>query len=63
MYEKGAEGIIIGAGQSGMLRLSEEAADYFRRKKCPVKLEPTGEAIRIWNDAKGALLGLFHVTC
>ncbi len=63
VYEKGSEGIIIGAGQSGMVRLSEEAADYFKRKNCQVKLQPTGEAIRIWNDAKGALIGLFHVTC
>jgi hypothetical protein len=62
-YEKGAEGIVIGAGQYGTVRLSDEAADYFKRKKCRVKLRPTGEAIRIWNDAEGALLGLFHVTC
>ena len=63
VYEKGAEGIIIGAGQSGMVRLSEEAADYFKRKNCQVKLQPTGEAIQIWNETEGALLGLFHVTC
>jgi hypothetical protein len=63
VYEKGAEGIIVGAGQSGLVRLSDEAADYFKRKKCAVKLQPTGEAIRTWNDAEGSFLGLFHVTC
>jgi hypothetical protein len=28
-----------------------------------VKLLPTPEAIRIWNKADGAVIGLFHVTC
>jgi hypothetical protein len=63
VYEKAAEGIVIGSGQHGMVRLSDEAADYFKRKKCSVKLEPTPEAIRTWNEARGKWIGLFHVTC
>jgi hypothetical protein len=63
VYEKGAERLIIGAGQSGNVLLSDEAATYFERNRCQVKLLPTPDAIRIWNKAEGAVIGLFHVTC
>jgi hypothetical protein len=63
VYDKGAEQLIVGAGQYGLVGLSDEAADYFQRKKCRVELLPTGEAIRAWNEAEGAVIGLFHVTC
>ena len=63
VYEKGAEQLIIGAGQYGNVVLSDEAANYFEGKRCHVKLLPTPEAIRIWNKAEGAVIGLFHVTC
>ncbi|HQE92972.1 MAG TPA: hypothetical protein PLH19_09075 [Anaerolineae bacterium] len=55
--------LIIGAGQSGLVTLSEEAIDYFRSKACRVELLPTPEALKAWNGAKGAVIGLFHVTC
>jgi|SRR3990172_4257646 len=63
IYEAGAERLILGAGQSGMVQLSDEAANYFRLKNCQVERMPTSEAIRAWNDARGAVIGLFHVTC
>lgn len=63
IYEKGAEQVIIGAGQDGMVRLSDEASDYFKRKDCRVELLPTGNAIRAWNKSKGAVISMFHVTC
>jgi len=28
-----------------------------------VDVLPTGQAIRTWNEADGAVIGLFHVTC
>ena len=55
--------VIIGSGQYGKLRLSEEATDYFDEKKCKVKLMPTPEAIAYWNRYEGYATGLFHVTC
>jgi hypothetical protein len=61
--EKGAERIIIGAGQYGMVELSDEAAGYFAKKHCEVELLPMKQAIEAWNDAKGKVIGLFHVTC
>ena len=63
VYEDGAERLIVGTGQNGLVTLSEEATDYFRRKACRVDLLPTPEALKAWNEAKGAVIGLFHVTC
>ena len=63
IHEKGAEGIIIGSGQYGTVRLSDEAVEYFDKKGCRVDLLPTTSAIDLWNGSKGSLIGLFHVTC
>lgn len=64
VYDKGTTRLIVGTGQQGNVVLSEEAADYFTRKHCDVRLLPTPEAIRAWNAADhGAVIGLFHVTC
>ena len=63
IYQKGAERLIIGSGQEGMVRLSEEAVEYLRRKKCRVNIQPTPKAIKYWNKVKGKIIGLFHVTC
>jgi hypothetical protein len=63
VYENGAERLIIGTGQYGKVELSDEAADYFKQKKCFVELSPTPKAVKNWNKAKGAIIGLFHVTC
>jgi hypothetical protein len=63
VYQTGAEMVIIGTGQSGMVGLSDEAAEYFQQKQCKVELLPTPEAIERWNKAKGSIIGLFHITC
>jgi hypothetical protein len=62
-YEKRAQRLFVGAGQYGLVNLSDEAAAYFERKECEVELLPTPEAIQAWNEAEGAVIGLFHVTC
>jgi len=63
VYQKGADLLIVGAGQYGLVELSDEAAAYFSRKNCEVELLPMKDAIQAWNEAEGAVLGLFHVTC
>jgi len=63
VHDKGAERLIVGTGQTGFVELSAEAAAYFKDKGCQVKLMPTPQAIDAWNQAKGAVIGLFHVTC
>jgi len=63
IYQDGAERLIVGSGQYGLLKLSAEAVDYFEKKKCKVDLQPTPKAIERWNAAQGPVIGLFHVTC
>jgi hypothetical protein len=63
VYEEGADKIIIGTGQSGMVKLSDEAAQFFQQKECHPVLFPTPEAILAWNKAKGSTIGMFHITC
>jgi len=63
VYQEGAERLIIGTGQRGLVELSEGAADYFRRKGCRVELLRTPQAIEAWNEAGEAVIGLFHITC
>ena len=63
VYEDGVERLIIGTGQYGLVRLSDEASDYFERHGCQVDLLPSPEAIQAWNAAQGAVIALFHVTC
>jgi len=63
VYEKGAELLIIGAGQYRRVLLSDEAEGYLAEKGCRVKLTATGRAIIAWNTADEKTIGLFHVTC
>jgi hypothetical protein len=63
IFEAGAKQLIIGSGQSGCVDLSDEASEYFRKHGCSVQLLPTPQAITTWNAAKGAVIGMFHVTC
>ncbi len=63
VYEDKAHEMIIGAGQYGMIKLSDEAKTYLKKKKCSPVLKPTPEAIEYWNKHKGKAVGLFHITC
>ena len=63
IYDDGAEQVIVGTGQHGIVKLSDEAERYFKDKGCSVDLRPTPEAIRAWNEAEGKTIGMFHVTC
>ena len=63
IFEKHAERLIIGAGHNGMVRLSNEAADYLAQRNVKVDLARTPEAIERWNKASGKVIALFHVTC
>jgi hypothetical protein len=63
VYEKGAELLIVGSGQNDLVRLSDEAQKYLKKRRCRVKRMATPEAIGAWNKAEGKVIGLFHVTC
>ena len=63
VYQKGAELLLVGAGQNGTVTLSEEAAAYLERHRCQVQLLPTPEVIPLWNQTDGTVIALVHVTC
>ncbi len=63
IYEKGAEKIIIGTGQTGYVELSKKARKFFEEKNLKARLLRTPKAIKLWNKSKGKLIAMFHVTC
>ena len=63
IYSVGAERLVIGTGQTGILTLSEDAEDFLRNNSCHVELLPTQQALSAWNGAEGAVIGMFHVAC
>ena len=63
IYDDGATQVIVGTGQDGMLKLSDEAAAYFEGQGCSVQALPTPDAVKAWNDAEGQVIAMFHVTC
>ena len=58
VFEKGCEQIILGSGQEGNVQLSPEAEAYFAKKGCKVLLQPTPEAIRVFNRSHAKKIGL-----
>ena len=63
IYQAGAERLVIGAGLFGRVRLSPEAAAYFKEQNCQVEILPTQDAVKAWNQGLGNQIGLFHITC
>jgi hypothetical protein len=63
VFEKGCKQLILGSGQESNVPLSPEAGAFFAKKNCDVVIEPTPQAIRLFNEASGQKIGLFHVTC
>lgn len=63
VYEEGCRTLIIGSGKFGRVQLSPEAQSFFAEHSVVVALLPTQDAIVRWNLARGAVVGLFHVTC
>jgi hypothetical protein len=63
IFEKGCEQLIVGAGQDGNVRLSDEAQDYFKKHGCSVVLRRTPEAIDAFNRSREPKIALMHVTC
>lgn len=63
IYDDGAERVIIGTGQHGVLQVSEEAEAFFRDHGCSIQTLPTPDAVNTWNESEGKLIAMFHVTC
>jgi hypothetical protein len=63
ILEENVEGIVIGTGQYGRADLSDPASALMKSRGIEVLLQPTPQAIKIWNKREGMIIGLFHVTC
>ena len=63
VYQRGAKRLIVGAGYDGVLTLSPEASAYLKKHGCRVDMRSTPDAADLWNEARGPVIGLFHVTC
>ncbi|MGB9927198.1 MAG: MTH938/NDUFAF3 family protein [Methanosarcina sp.] len=63
IYQKGAQKLIIGTGQTGYVELSKKAKKFFKMKGCKPKLLPTPKAIKMWNKSKGKIISMYHITC
>ncbi len=63
IHEKGTKHLVIGSGQTGLVKLSKEAKSYFDKKQCQIHLMKTPDAIEEWNKTKETAEGLFHITC
>ncbi|HEV8648346.1 MAG TPA: hypothetical protein VG276_02840 [Actinomycetes bacterium] len=44
--------LLVGAGQSGTVALSAEAAAYLKRHRCQMQLLPHAGGDRAWNQAE-----------
>lgn len=63
IFDPAAESLLIGSGIFGRVHLSDEAKAFFESKNVEVIFAKTSKAIRLWNHAKGKMIGLFHITC
>ena len=63
LYQEATKGILIGSGQYGVARLSEEASAFLSEKGCSVIIRATPDAIKEWNNQEDNWIGLFHITC
>ena len=60
VFERGCEQLILGSGQMGNVHLSPEAEAYFAKMGCKVLLQPTPEAIQVFNRSHAKKIGLLN---
>ena len=63
IYEEGATSLLVGGGQFGRVKLSSEAAEFFRSQGLDFQIQNTSQAVKSWNDSPEGTIGLFHITC
>lgn len=60
------EMVVIGTGEMGVAEVYPDVLDYFKKEKIEFFIEPTGQAVKIYNQFKEKnkkVVGLFHLTC
>ncbi|MCD6528321.1 hypothetical protein J7K44_01645 [bacterium] len=64
--EENPEVIVIGTGESGMAKVTNEAKEEIISKGIRLIIEKTGQAVKSFNkeeEKKRKVIGLFHLTC
>ncbi len=71
--EQGPEIIVIGTGESGLVKITDEAEKEIEEKGIKLVIDVTGEAVRTFNvinqeseeeeGEQAKVIGLFHLTC
>ena len=60
------ENIVIGTGDSGMMKVDEKVLEHFKEKGIEVVMQMSGEAVNTFNELKQQkkkVAGAFHLTC
>jgi hypothetical protein len=59
------EVVIIGTGNSGVMRVPQKTVAFLESKGIRVLVEKTGEAVKTFNEQQGigTVVGAFHLTC
>ena len=63
LKEKNPDTVIIGSGNSGQMRVSEEAKNFIENKGSKMIIDTTDKAVKKYNKIKGSKIGMFHLTC
>ena len=71
--EQGPEVIVIGTGESGMAKITEETRNFIKEKGIELIIDKTEEATKTFNviceesleeeGRQAKVVGLFHLTC
>jgi hypothetical protein len=59
----GAETIVVGTGQSGVLSIPDDTKQFLAKRKINLIAEKTPRAIKTFNSLSGKKSALFHTTC
>jgi len=62
-FEKGVTTLVVGTGQQGILKLSDEAESFLKENGVEIQAAPTPKAIKRFNQTPDPKNGLFHITC
>ncbi len=66
LLRSGADTVVIGTGQEGVIRIAPEVTQWAEDKKVRIYAENTPKAVEIFNafSQQGRkTVGIFHVTC
>ena len=58
-----AEVVVIGTGASGIMEVSDEVVEHFKKKNIKIIIQKTTEAVKTFNSLGGKKAAMLHLTC